>query len=1036
MTHVRRLLVPVRVALARLRARPDRVVLVALGIAAAAAALAAVLAASLAAQDRSLARRLRELPEADRAVRVGWFGVPGQAAERYAALDSRARAALEPALGRPVATVFFRESTIAGAFVGLGAVDGLAGAVRLRSGRFPRRCRPGRCEVVQLLGGWRLPHAPGLRLVRVGRAELRGDVLFAGAIPADRDLRGRAERRARGYHRPAATPVVLAEGVEPLVASPVLRTVYRTYAWTHALEPGSVHPWNVASLAADVERAQSALGAASSSFAVSAPVEELLAARETGRVAGRRLLLLGGEAAVLLLAFAALAGARMRADVAASFERLTWLGARRWQLAAAVVAEATLVAAPAAASGWLLGAAAAALVADRAGSPAAALARHALLTPTAIALAALLAAAAALTTVAAATVRPARAAGLSVSPLDVAALAAVAVVAAALARGEATPAALARESGTGTLLLILPALIAFAAAVATARVLVPLLRALERIVPARLVALRLAALSLARAPGYAAVAVAFLVVSVGLALFAETYRATLVRGHADQAAFAVPTDLVLREDLAQLVAVRTVATPARLAALGPGADAFPVTRLGSSLAGVAGSVPLTVLGVESAAMRRLDGWRDDFADASRDRLAARLGPPASALRGVPLPGDARRLTIAASSGGGGVGLVAAVETPVGEFVPIELGRTPPDGAARLGATLPVATRGGKIVSLRILPPRRLVERGADSGRAAAIELELGPLLADGRPVARGYDGWVGVGGVEAMRSRGSTTLRLALADERGALFRPAQSTDGHPLQALVSTELASYADELGELPLSVASERVVVRVAGTFDRFPGVRGNAVVLERSQLANALNAASPGSGFATEVWLAAETVARAGELERRLGRPPFDVLRVDSRSRLERRLAEEPIARASLALLAASALTALVLALASLVLGVRAELRDARGELLELEAQGATPGELRRQLRVRALAVAGAGLLGGIAAGLVLGRVVVALVALTAAAELPEPPLLLTVDARVLATGLAAASVLAAVLVAAAAAMAFRGAVAGRAEEPGP
>jgi hypothetical protein len=193
-------------------------------------------------------------------------------------------------------------------------------------------------------------------LVRVGRAELRTNVLFAGAVPADVVAAGRAERRARDYHRAGSTPVVLAEGVEALSSSPVVRTAYRTYAWTAALEPGSVHPWSVRPLAAGVERAQSTLTAASSSFAVNAPVEELLAARETSRVAGRRLLLLGGEAAVLLLAFATLAGARMRADVSASLERLTWLGARRWQLAAAVVSEAALVAVPAAAVGWLIGA--------------------------------------------------------------------------------------------------------------------------------------------------------------------------------------------------------------------------------------------------------------------------------------------------------------------------------------------------------------------------------------------------------------------------------------------------------------------------------------------------------------------------------------------------------------------------------------------------------------------------------------------------------------------------------------------------------
>jgi len=56
--------------------------------------------------------------------------------------------------------------------VDLGAVDGLARFVRLRSGRLPASCRPERCEVLQLGGSGPLPSVPGLRLVRVGRATL------------------------------------------------------------------------------------------------------------------------------------------------------------------------------------------------------------------------------------------------------------------------------------------------------------------------------------------------------------------------------------------------------------------------------------------------------------------------------------------------------------------------------------------------------------------------------------------------------------------------------------------------------------------------------------------------------------------------------------------------------------------------------------------------------------------------------------------------------------------------------------------------
>ena len=105
-------------------------------------------------------------------------------------------------------------------------------------------------------------------------------------------------------------------------------------------------------------------------------------------------------------------------------------------------------------------------------------------------------------------------------------------------------------------------------AVAAARLLAPLLRLLEwtgRRAPAPV---RLALLSLARAPGRVLLSVVFFVLSVGVALFAIAYRATLVRGEQEQARYAVPAPFVLQENLGQLVSVQQAATQAQSEALG------------------------------------------------------------------------------------------------------------------------------------------------------------------------------------------------------------------------------------------------------------------------------------------------------------------------------------------------------------------------------------------------------------------------------------------------------------------------------------
>src|SRR5262249_49030079 len=224
--------------------------------------------------------------------------------------------------------------------------------------------------------------------------------------------------------------------------------------------------------------------------------------------------------------------------------------------------------------------------------------------------------------------------------VDVAAAGALVAVVLALARGAANTSSLANERGTGAVLLVLPALITFVAAVVWARILTPALRALERQGRTAAVPVRLAALSLARNPGRPAIAVAFLVVSLGLALFAETYRSTLARGETDQAAFAIPADFVVREDLTKLVPVFQAAPLSRFQAV---AHAMPVLRLSGNVPRLEGSPGFTVLGIPAHDLTSVR-WRSDYSPLSRRELAQRLTPVGSvALQGVRLPADARRL---------------------------------------------------------------------------------------------------------------------------------------------------------------------------------------------------------------------------------------------------------------------------------------------------------------------------------------------------------------------------------------------------------
>jgi hypothetical protein len=1038
-TALRRLAFPFWLAGARLRRRGGRLALVVLGLAAASAMLAAVVAGTVAAQDREVGRKVAALPAKVRAVRVNWFSVGGQVAP-YARLDREVRGRLRRALDTTATgTSLYRESQIGGYLMGLGAVDDLGKWVRLRSGRVPRVCRPEHCEVLVIRraeGG--IPNVPGLRLVPVGQGDLRTAALFGDAVPAEGLNESAFVQKIRRYHRSAAPPLVLANGVAGLDSSPRLHDTYRSYGWAVPLRRSSVRSWSADALVTRVEQARTGFEASGFGFEFSAPTDELKAAADDGRVAGRRLLLLGGEAVALLLAFAVLVAARLRPDADAARERLRAAGVSRWQSGLLLSVESVAAAVTGTVLGWVIGVAGAAAIASRSGEPLGALLRHSLLSGRGLLLALGLAVLASLVLVLALSIGGVRVGGLALSPLDVAALGAALAVVIALARGSANASELVASRGTGLVLLLIPALVAFVAAVLVARLLPLGLRLLERAVPKRSLTLRLAALGLARRPGYAVVAVAFVVISIGFALFAASYRSTLRTGQEEQAAFAVPADAVVTEDLSVLVPVRNAVTPAVERSLGPGVRVNHVDRFAGSIAGASDVTGITVLGLPRPALARIGGWRSDFAAQAPRELARELDPQRDvALRGPRLPSDARRLTLPVDVRGTEIGIVAYVQAQEGSFVPIRLGRSREGSSQRLTARVPAAARGGKLVALRFEPPPKLEERGADAGAPATGTVVFGRPLVDGRPLTD-YGDWVGTVGVAGIDRGEGIRFGLTLTNEVDTYLRPRQPTDGLALPAVVSPRMAQLAGPDRLLGVVTNGEPLLFRIVAVARRFPGVAesdtSDFVVADRPALETALNASTPGSGFPSELWLGFDPSRRAA-VDARLGRPPFTALVVSSRAHLERSLRHEPVARAALAMLEAAALTAVVLALLGLVLGAISERRDEAAELFDLEAQGVAPASLRRQLRLRASMAGVAGALGGLATGLVLSLLVVRFVELTANATAPEPPLALSVDWPAVLLAAVVSGLVAAALVAAATRQAFRDATPARYGEAG-
>ena len=987
----------------RVRRRQSGALVAALGLAVGAAVVACLLVGVTVATDRSTADAVARIPTDGRAFRAVWFGVPAGADESHATLDEKVRAALPalPASG-PIRLALVRESTVAGSFVGLSAVDGLARFVQLRSGRLPRRCTPDRCEVLRLRGSGRIPNAAGLRLVEVGTATLRSRQLFGDFLEPTDNATADAEvapavSAAAHYHRPAPAPLVVAEGVGALASSPVLARTYRSYAWVWPLDRGSPRRWEIDDLIARGERGRAALAAQSSSFSVAGPVQELRAAQRTTSVAGRRLLLVGGEAAALLLAFAVLAARGMRRDLEESRRRLTWHGARRRQLTLLTLMESAAVAAAGVIVGWAIGSAAGAVLAAAAGEPTPQVLGQSILSPTGIAIGLLVVLLTTGLLVLAVSVHGRRG---GVAALDLLAIAAVLVVAVALLGGVTDEKRLATSDSAGLVLLLLPGLLALAAAIASARLLPPL----ARVVAGRgRLPSRLAAAGLARGQGTMAATVAFLTLAFSLALLAEGYRATLTRAEHEQAAFRVPLEVTVHEDLSQLVPVFDAAPLGRFQRLaGDGGRAYPVVRLRGSIGRAEQVGGVTALGLDPGAFARLQLWRDEWAGASRDEAAQLVAPTGDVtLRSGQVPDGDLALGVGPSL----LSFDAVLRLPGGGVRRVELGEARPRSATVLRVPVPP---GARLASLELVPPK-ISELGADAG----VALRGSVLL--GGPLARELRGWVGVSGVDVRPATGGIELRYVITPLRSARVRPRQPTDGRPPAVLATQALADLAGGVGGLlPLQVGGEPVPVRVAGVLERFPGTTGDVVVGDRVTLQTAVEAAAPGAGRENEVWLDVAPSRRAA-VEAALRRPPFRALAAESRWALEEDARRDPLARGTLVALAGTALAALLLAAIGLGLAVRSDLRDDNGELYDLEAQGASPSLLRRVVRSRAFAVSLAGLTAGALTGVLLVALVTRVVSVTARAVAPEPPLVTDVDPGVIAAGVALYGILTVVLV---------------------
>ena len=959
-------------AAARMRRRPARWLLPALGIALAVAFAAGVAAESQIAGDESARSVLDRTSPLDSAVRVTWQGAvsPGVADQARALLRSLG-------LGAQTEVVLMNPVRLEGMVVRPAAIaplgrwlpgTGLAGTGLGRLGP----CRPERCPML-LLGGGPVPStlaAIGVRIQVVGSASLRSPVPL-GFVPSSA----------------SAAPVLVTTDVAGLASLPGLSGLYRTHSWLAPLVITRLHGWQLADAEDRLARSQARLLLTGSQFSLSAPFTALDEARAQASAAPQRLLLAGGGAIAALALFIVLAGGGLRRDQRAELDRLRNAGARTRHCVLFIAAESGWLCAGALGVGAAGGIGAAALLASSEGEPAGAILTHSLITPAGvIALAAGWLAATALLA-ALVLVRSARL-------TDVLAVAAASALVATLVGG---------TGGDHALTLLLAPLCCVAVGVLTFRAAGVVLRGAERMARGGPVLARLALVNLARTPWLPALAIAFIAVAVGLGGFALAYRSTLIRSTADQAADRVPLDALVSPgpDFSTPLEVAPLQRWRALAA-GP---VLPIRRTDADYASGGGTVTVPALGVPADGLTQIHGWRESDGSAPLTALARRLEPTGPVrVPGPMLPAGARWLSLRASSPGLAVDVTADLRDPRGAIRQVAFG-TAGAGAAWLRA--PVPPGRWELEALELDEPTGVAitnghQNGENPGAAtqAQTRVALGPLLAlparGGSLLSVPLGAWRGVGAAATTapgRSGAVAAVDFAMSGTPGVL-RPAQPTDTHPVPVLADPQTAVSAGPGGRIALTVDGLPVTASVVGVLSRFPALPPDPagfVIADEATLAAALDAQLPGQGRADELWIGTGHLAG---LRAALGSGALAQLDSSFRADIDHQLRDAPVARGVLGTLIAATALSVVLAAVGLLAALLGGVRDERVES-DLKEQGVGPRGLRAELRVRLALASLLGVVVGVGIAVLLTRLAVASVRAAGAVADPRPPVVTVV-----------------------------------------
>lgn len=964
----------VSLACARLFRGPLRWLLIVAGIAVATVLPLSAAATAAATSTQALRHGLAALPPGDQSIIVSYPSLVMSRPE-WSDMDGQVRHQVGTLTHHPVrAQMLFREMNDgSGQSMFIGGADHLADAVSVTSGRLPRTCTPACCEVV-VIGEARPNLPPELGFVIVGTAVRTDPLLLSGTFEP-----------AKGR------PLLLGDGAENVGLVDALTAFQRQYGWVAPLDLDQVSRDLPGYLTASQQAAAQLQRYANGLF-LTAPDDVLHTEADRAERSTRRFGLLGGAATALLIGFAVIGAIGARRDHRAVVALLRRRGATSAQLAVFTGLTALVPVAVGTSVGLLCGYAVARSAAFHGGS----------LIPVA------------LTALAGVVLL---AGTLSWAPdhawrvLDGVVIAGAAVAVFALARGAVTVSGL--QQRTDPLLVALPILAVVCGGLLAGRVfplLVPVgVRTAHRLPKPWQVPVRLGLSGAARRPLRAVATVAFLAAATGIVVFAGGYRATLDQGAEDQAAFAVPLDAAVNVG-PSLRRPLDVASLADYEGLAPAVVAGPVLRTTSGVRlNAAESRAATLVGVLPATLNRIPAW-DRLTGGTDAAASAKLIDRPAATRGWAVPEGAQRFSVKIAGPTGNTNLLAWFLGGDGQSVSATL--RPATGAGNeWQADLPKVRAPARLYAITIAETADYGQRrqhhtgegGTDVPVLAGHLSFTDPAFGE-TPAGGGSGNGSGTGTGSGGTGTGATEADYELRE--GSQVIPVNPPAGEPELPVIADPITASAAVGGRLELGVPNAAPIpARVVQVLPRFPATGERFLVTDVRALVEALDIRTPGSGTPTEIWLSSSDPAK---LTQALKKAPYDQLAVSFRGEEQHQLATDPLATGASSLLWTGALTALAVAILSLVLLVVAERRDDAAELYAWESDGLTPAALRGLLFARAAAVVIVAVPCGLLLGLLLTRITTALVLVTAVGSAPRPPLALAASfsdlAAVLGTGI--------------------------------